>query len=92
MESDVGASTQVFAVVVHAPHVGDDAPGVQDETRVCVMLPVCPTGHESVCVCGDAGSGMHAGACTVQDAYWYDAFPENTPFEHERGCATEEQF
>ena len=50
---------QVLDVVVHAPHVG---PG-QVETLVCVMEPVCPAGHDSVCVC--AGRGVQVGVAQV---------------------------
>jgi len=47
----------VVAVFVHPLHVGDVAPAAQLDVRVCVMEPVCPAGHESVCVC--AASGVH---------------------------------
>ncbi len=42
----------VFDVVTHGPHVG---PG-HVEVRVCVIEPVCPCGHESVCVWGWSGT------------------------------------
>jgi hypothetical protein len=49
-------ATQVFVVVDQALHVGDTALLVQLELLVCVIEPVCPVGHESVCDWGESGT------------------------------------
>ena len=53
---------QVLLVVTQSLQVGDVAPAAQLEVRVCVIAPICPAGHESVCVCGEVGSGVQIGA------------------------------
>lgn len=45
------ATTMQFVIaVVQALHVGDVAPAAHEEVRVWDTVPVCPPGHEIVCV------------------------------------------
>jgi hypothetical protein len=53
---DTVTLAHVFVVVVHDPHTEVEAPVGQLLVRVCVIVPVCPAGHASVCVCGDDAS------------------------------------
>ena len=55
----------VLDVVIHGPHVG---PG-HIEVLVCVIAPVWPAGHASVCVWGEVGSGAQE-VEGVQETYW----------------------
>src|SRR3989344_3682886 len=76
----------VFAVLLHALQVGEVAPAVQLDVRVCVMEPVWPVGHEAICVC--AASGVQVAAADVQVEYVY--VPESCPLVHVLVCDTHE--
>lgn len=82
-EAPVPATAHVFAVTLHALHVGDVAPVVHNEVRVSVMVPVCPVGHGvEVRVCGEVGSGVHDAVTGVQLGYRFVVAGLHDPLVH----------